>query len=205
MVQGENLRALHFFQVLICGVNNDNVCLNVYIIWRGERMSRYSEAQKKDIANKVVSAMQGGMSLHKSCAFVGINEVVFYRWIDSNPDLKERITRARDGLINKMAEEILELADAQPMIDNEGKVDNGWVNQTRLRIDARKWLLSKLCPKKYGDRLQVSGNSEDPINIRHTLDVSQLSTAALQEIMRAKDTALIGIESKNIEDATYTE
>jgi hypothetical protein len=50
----------------------------------------------------------------------------------------------------------------------EGKVDNAMVQKQRLRVDTRKWLLSKLAPKKYGDKLELSGddtcsrfNSED--------------------------------------------
>ena len=30
------------------------------------------------------------------------------------------------------------------------------VNAARLRVDTRKWYLSKLAPKRYGDRAQVA-------------------------------------------------
>lgn len=42
-----------------------------------------------------------------------------------------------------MAEEILELAD---------QADAETYNAQRLKVDTRKWLMSKLAPKKYGDK-----------------------------------------------------
>ena len=36
-------------------------------------------------------------------------------------------------------------------------------NHRRLQIDTRKWLLSKLLPKKYGDKLEISDNRADPL------------------------------------------
>jgi hypothetical protein len=54
-----------------------------------------------------------------------------------------------------MADEILELADAPvPVLDN-GATDNALVRQRQLQVDTRKWFLSKLAPKVYGDRLDV--------------------------------------------------
>ena len=51
---------------------------------------------------------------------------------------------------DKMADEILSIAD-------NGKTDdNVIVQRDRLRIDSRKWLLAKLHPKKYGDKLDVA-------------------------------------------------
>jgi hypothetical protein len=35
--------------------------------------------------------------------------------------------------------------------------DQEHINRSRLRIDARKWLLSKLAPRKYGDKLELTG------------------------------------------------
>jgi hypothetical protein len=40
-----------------------------------------------------------------------------------------------------------------------------------LRIDARKWLLSKLAHRKYGDRLEVEHSGE----VQHRVDITALS------------------------------
>jgi len=35
----------------------------------------------------------------------------------------------------------------------------------RLLSDNRKWLLSKLAPKKYGDRTTLAGDAENPLAV----------------------------------------
>ena len=63
-----------------------------------------------------------------------------------------------------MAQEILEISDAE-YLDSEGRGDNARVRQARLRVDARKWLLSKMMPRKYGDRVttEIIGDSDAPL------------------------------------------
>lgn len=70
-------------------------------------------------------------------------------------EIKSKIyARACEDRADQMADEILAIAD-----EGSNK-DNVIVQRDRLRIDSRKWLLAKLQPKKYGDRLDVehSGN-----------------------------------------------
>ena len=76
-----------------------------------------------------------------------------------------------------MADETIDIADNdvyEPLvIDGEPVVVNGKViktitsaavNHARLRVDARKWAASKLEPRKYGDKLELSGNPERPLS-----------------------------------------
>jgi hypothetical protein len=44
-------------------------------------------------------------------------------------------------------------------------VDAGWVAWQRNRVDTRKWLLSKLQPKKYGDKTTVDANLSGSVAI----------------------------------------
>jgi hypothetical protein len=37
------------------------------------------------------------------------------------------------------------------------------VQKQRLQVDTRKWLLSKLAPKKFGDKIEVSGDPANPL------------------------------------------
>lgn len=60
------------------------------------------------------------------------------------------------------ADEILEIADetgTDLTTDDKGKVtvEHEVVARSRLRVDARKWLMARLAPKKYGDKLQHTG------------------------------------------------
>jgi hypothetical protein len=40
------------------------------------------------------------------------------------------------------------------------------VQRARLQVDTRKWLLSKLAPKKYGERLELTGDPDRPLAIQ---------------------------------------
>lgn len=57
----------------------------------------------------------------------------------------EQYARARAAGDDAMAEDIQAIAD-------DGELDP---NDRRIRIDARKWLLAKRQPRKYGDKLDV--------------------------------------------------
>ena len=77
------------------------------------------------------------------------------------------------AMCDKMAEDILKIADT-PVDGDTIKIykDGGkeitksdMVNHRRLQIEARKWLLSKVAPKKYGDKLELSGDEKAPLSI----------------------------------------
>lgn len=65
-----------------------------------------------------------------------------------------------------MAEEVIEISDAPILF--EGVPDNALVQQARLRSDNRKWMLSKMLPKQFGDKVEASivGDPDQPIVTR---------------------------------------
>ena len=89
-----------------------------------------------------------------------------YDWLLRHPEFAENYTRAREEQADTLADEIIAIADESPetveVRDKEGnvldvKIDSGYVNYQRQRIEARKWTAMKLKPKKYGDRVAVEG------------------------------------------------
>ena len=60
-----------------------------------------------------------------------------------------------------MVDDLLEIADNQ---GDDGD-DRARVNRDRLRVDVRKWILSKLAPKRYGDRLALAGVADSPLQV----------------------------------------
>jgi hypothetical protein len=89
-----------------------------------------------------------------------------YEWLLRHPEFAENYTRAREEQADTLADEIIAIADESPetveVRDKEGnvldvKIDSGYVNYQRQRIEARKWTAMKLKPKKYGDRVAVEG------------------------------------------------
>ena len=74
----------------------------------------------------------------------------------------------------RLADETRDIADATDgdwSMKTEGKGPNGpvlnreHIERSRLRVETRKWLLSKLLPKIYGDRVQLAGDPAAPIVI----------------------------------------
>lgn len=70
---------------------------------------------------------------------------------------------ACDERADLIADEIFEIADNGASKDMLIKDDNVKVQRDRLRVDSRKWLLSKLNPKKYGDKVDLTGDLKQEI------------------------------------------
>lgn len=121
----------------------------------------YSKDQKEDILNSIFEDISKGMSLRKACKNSGIHRITFYNWIDGEQKEIDRYTRARQQGIEARFESIEEDYNEEPQRDPEtGKIDSAWVQLQRLKIDSKKWELSKLAPKKYGDKIDVTSKGE---------------------------------------------
>lgn len=118
------------------------------------------------IADQVLAGMGHGLSAFKACEAAGVPHSTFMGWLDEDADLADKYTRARENLIERMANELLEISDKDVEIQ-DGKRDWAAVQKHKLQVDTRKWLLSKLAPKKYGDKvgLELSGQNGGPIQI----------------------------------------
>lgn len=92
---------------------------------------------------------------------VGVSFASLSEWL-SRPEHIERYARAREAQADRHAEEILRIADdgkSDTYIDEHGneRVDQEVVARSKLRVDARRWLASKMKPKVYGDKLELGG------------------------------------------------
>lgn len=81
-----------------------------------------------------------------------------YLWLQEHREFSERYARAREAQAEHMQDEILSIADDgrnDTYEDESGGVrtDQDVIARSRLRVDTRKWLMSKLAPKKYGDKV----------------------------------------------------
>lgn len=136
----------------------------------------------------ICQEIEKGLALRNVCsAFMSTR--TFYEILESDEMLQKRYARACEIRAEAIFEDIIEIADESnadisigegmiPIINGEA------VQRSRLRVDARKWVLSKLHPKKYGDKIDVTTDGEK-IN-GDAIDYSKLSDAALEEISKAK-------------------
>jgi hypothetical protein len=121
-----------------------------------------------------------------------------YLWIIKNKDFSNMYAHAREDQADTYSDQIVDIGEEVPMMvitDEDGKVtkriDPAGVNRNRLRVDARKWVASKLKPRTYGDRLDVSV-SDNRISVIQALEQAQ----ARVQIGMAKSDDVTDIEPK---------
>lgn len=122
-------------------------------------------AINQEIADQVLARLREGLSLRKACAAVdGAKPMTILDWTDAHPEFGVRYARAREVGYKLLADEILQISDDgknDSYIDADGVMvtDQDVIARSRLRVDSRKWLLSKMLPKTYGDfaRTELSG------------------------------------------------
>jgi len=121
---------------------------------------------RRKIADLVLAGMRSGMSAFKACQVAGVNQSTFNLWLNQDAELAAEYARAREDLIERMAQEVLELSDVDVGLQPDGKKDWAAVQKHKLQVDTRKWLLSKLAPKKFGDKLELTGDPDRPLAIQ---------------------------------------
>jgi hypothetical protein len=110
------------------------------------------------ICNEISESERG---LNHICRENGIAPVSFYDWVGNNDELANKYARARELQAEFMAEQIIAIADENAgVLPTTGGTDSGKVAQNRLRVDARKWIASKLLPKKYGEKIDLTTGGE---------------------------------------------
>ena len=97
----------------------------------------------------------------------GVSKHMLIEWLAKYPDV---YARAREAQADKMAEDILAIADEgknDTYIDDDGeqRTNHDVIARSKLRVDARKWLAAKMAPRKYGEKLELSGDQNNPIAI----------------------------------------
>jgi len=69
-------------------------------------------------------------------------------------DCSGKYAQAHDLKMFWMFEEMHRLINLVPPTDDNGKTDNGWVTWRKNQVDLLKWTLSKLWPKRFGERIE---------------------------------------------------
>ena len=125
----------------------------------------YSE----ELVEEILHRLAHGESLRAICQDAHMpDEKAVRLWVIDRPDtLAPRYARAKEMGIDSIADQLLEFGSGD-YSGPDGYVDNGAIQQQRLLSDNRKWYLSKLAPRKYGDKVtqELVGNPDAPIVTR---------------------------------------
>jgi hypothetical protein len=134
------------------------------------RPSDYTE----ELAAAICAEIVDGMSLRSICRrddMPAISTVML--WLTRHPLFSEQYAHAREAQADTLADELLEICDdaTNDFMEKVAKngqtyiaVDQDNINRSRLRVETRKWIASKLKPKKYGERLMVDST------VKHSAD-----------------------------------
>lgn len=128
-------------------------------------MSRDWTPEEKAVAcDEILAKIRDGSSLLAICKNGDDwipSESTFRGWCDADPDLAANYARAREDRADLIFEQCLDIADKQSadvsVVDGVDVIDHNVIARAKLQIDTRKWMLGKMQPKKYGDKLEVDG------------------------------------------------
>jgi transposase-like protein len=108
-----------------------------------------------ELTAEICARIADGQSIRKICRDESMPAMpTIFFWLREYPEFLEQYNVAKESQADALAEDLLEIADMPPQINEKGGVDSGDVAHMRLRIDTRKWIASKLKPKKYGDKIE---------------------------------------------------
>lgn len=134
------------------------------------------------IWNQIVHRVSAGKSLSTVLADDDMPTwPTFHAMLKQNDALREAYDKAVQDRADKMADEILELSDQEMPAGLEGAMASAWVQQKRMQVDARKWIASKLKPRVYGDRIDMTVRDER-ISVIGALEAAQSRVKSLSPI-----------------------
>ena len=128
-----------------------------------------------ELGDEICNRIADGKSLRAICDEADMpDKATIFRWLsaEQHKDFCKQYILARDIQANVLFDEIHQIADTPQKgtkTVRRGEGDNSTVETTeadmiehrRLQIDARKWLIGKMAPKKYGDKQQIEHAGPD--------------------------------------------
>ena len=125
------------------------------------RPTKYNQ----EIADKICELISTtSKSMRTICNEVGINYISHLRWTREHEEYCTQYARAKEDQSDLLIEEMIEIADDssgdEDVTENGVRLNSEYVQRSRIRIDTRKWIASKLKPKKYGDKVDVTTDGQ---------------------------------------------
>jgi hypothetical protein len=120
-----------------------------------------------------------GESLRQVCAgddMPGRRTVM--EWLEARPEFQAQYARAHERQAEHLAAEIIEIADTEPD-----------PHKAKVRVDARKWAASKLLPRKYGDRVELTGRDGGAIQLQAVPSDDDRARAMALLLLKAQERA----------------
>ncbi len=130
-----------------------------------------------ELAVKICLLLEQGQTLTAICRDPGMpDRTTVLRWKRENTDFHHRYSRARHDQMDCFGDQNIDIADdgTTDFITKKGRngveyeaVDQEHIQRSRLRVDARRFLMSKIAPHVYGDHIEHSHSGE--VTVQHEL------------------------------------
>lgn len=136
----------------------------------------YSKEDKEDIFNTIFKTIEDGKSLRYALSKIPLSTKTFYEWLEKDEEKVKLYARATEERAEAILDEMIDIVDnntndVNVLEDGKEVVNNDVIQRSRLRYDARKWLVSKLNPKKYGDKIDMTTGGEKIQNAPSSISV----------------------------------
>lgn len=108
----------------------------------------------QDLAAEFCARIARGESVRKVCEADDMpSRTTVFNWLHEHSEFVDQYTRAKEDSAEAMAEEIMEIVD-------DAKEDKNALMKAKLRADTRMWLMTKMKPKKYGPKVDVTSDGK---------------------------------------------
>jgi hypothetical protein len=109
---------------------------------------------------EICTRTEAGESLSAICEEVHMpSRMCFYAWLKKDPEFEEMHRQAMVARTERYAEETTLLADEARRAPPE------LTQAYRLAVEQRRWITGKLMPKKYGDKVTLAGDADNPLSV----------------------------------------
>lgn len=148
-----------------CYNSRKYVVFSIYLL-----IMAYSEKEIKELFEKIVLRIEDGEPLRRILKDKTMPSTsTFYIWVDNDAIKSKRYARATSIRADVIFDEMFDIADDgtndfESVDIGDGikvqKLNSEHIQRSKLRIDTRKWALSKMNPKKYGEKIDVTTDGE---------------------------------------------
>lgn len=154
----------------------------------------------EELASEILELIASGRSLREICKQENIpSRKTIHEWIQQDREsFRDRYALAKEQGCDEIADEVFDISDnaSNDWMESNDPENPGYrfnvehVQRSRLRVDARKWYLSKIAPKKYGEAstTKITGDAENPLVTKNvtSIDFTGLTTEQLRVLSSIK-------------------
>lgn len=126
--------------------------------WDEARLASIRQVWDQESLDDALASIASGSTVSQACAAAGKkgHERQLYALVLKDPVVKTLYEEARMIQAEKMAiDDLIEISDDDSQDETwDGKSNSAAVNRSRLKVDSRKWIASKMHYKRFGDKIQ---------------------------------------------------